>query len=497
LRAFLAVGFAKHGWTAPQTVPEMGIALIHALASAPPMYRLPAGGVAHTRHYLPITEGKIQKTTKVLDTFLRFADGDQDDQALFIHWPVTLPDAQRDLLAHLVADLPYLGRAEAWVEARLIDSDPPDDQWAMPVAEGEPVDPGWEQVAVLAPVSAAFYADWRQTRTSSPPISETKNKPAKAKKGANDDLYPADLLACLCADTATLQKQGWSQPPGSRRVLYRRPVGCMEPAVPVPHRIASRRAPVECALLALSADTKSGTLLPLMTRCLPQAEHLHAAWIKQLGPNAINAAVSGRAGDGAPLANNHQHAHLIPLDLDENGRMDHVLVWARGKLGEAAQQALLRLHRTWGKGLPDIVVTCAGMGSREEVIRQLRDRRDRLPPILGLQANGKARVWTSVTPFIAPRFLKRPGSNNGWDGQIRAECRSRDLPDPVTVEDLGRSAMMERNFLRFIRARRDGHPQPPSTAPWCLRLTFPEPVSGPIALGYGSHFGLGLFAAES
>jgi len=31
---------------------------------------------------------------------------------------------------------------------------------------------------------------------------------------------------------------------------------------------------------------------------------------------------------------------------------------------------------------------------------------------------------------------------------------------------------------------------------YLLRLTFSVPVAGPIALGYASHFGLGLFAAE-
>jgi len=29
-----------------------------------------------------------------------------------------------------------------------------------------------------------------------------------------------------------------------------------------------------------------------------------------------------------------------------------------------------------------------------------------------------------------------------------------------------------------------------------LELEFPEPLEGPLALGYGSHFGLGLFVTE-
>jgi len=39
------------------------------------------------------------------------------------------------------------------------------------------------------------------------------------------------------------------------------------------------------------------------------------------------------------------------------------------------------------------------------------------------------------------------------------------------------------------------HParRPPVDAGFAVRLTFDAPVRGPIALGYGSHFGLGLF----
>jgi hypothetical protein len=46
------------------------------------------------------------------------------------------------------------------------------------------------------------------------------------------------------------------------------------------------------------------------------------------------------------------------------------------------------------------------------------------------------------------------------------------------------------HFHRF-RSRR-GEKQPDALGTF-LRLTFAEPVQGPLALGYGSHFGLGLF----
>jgi CRISPR-associated protein Csb2 len=103
-----------------------------------------------------------------------------------------------------------------------------------------------------------------------------------------------------------------------------------------------------------------------------------------------------------------------------------------------------------------------------------------------------AAVWESRTPFLAPRHLK-PNGKNTVEGQVLAECESRKLPVPVRIERLSREETLRRDFLSFVRSR-PGKP-PPHTMPLGLRLTFAEPVSGPLSLGYGSHFGLGLFAA--
>jgi len=47
----------------------------------------------------------------------------------------------------------------------------------------------------------------------------------------------------------------------------------------------------------------------------------------------------------------------------------------------------------------------------------------------------------------------------------------------------------------MIRVRRPPASPPPADAGAVLRITFEEPVTGPLALGYGAHFGLGLFSA--
>ena len=47
-------------------------------------------------------------------------------------------------------------------------------------------------------------------------------------------------------------------------------------------------------------------------------------------------------------------------------------------------------------------------------------------------------------------------------------------------------------FRHFVRQRRNG-PAAPVAFGFALELQFAEPVNGPICLGYGGHFGLGLF----
>jgi CRISPR-associated protein Csb2 len=47
--------------------------------------------------------------------------------------------------------------------------------------------------------------------------------------------------------------------------------------------------------------------------------------------------------------------------------------------------------------------------------------------------------------------------------------------------------------LQFQTVRHDGGGNRGNSSGNAFIITFPEPVSGPFALGYGSHFGLGLF----
>jgi CRISPR-associated protein Csb2 len=106
---------------------------------------------------------------------------------------------------------------------------------------------------------------------------------------------------------------------------------------------------------------------------------------------------------------------------------------------------------------------------------------------------GRSSVWLSVTPYLRPWFQKKTFT---VEDQIRRECRMRGYPEPEleqssTIQIRGRPRRPVQ-FRRF-RARR-GLTQPDTHGSF-WRLTFPEPINGPLALGFACHFGLGCFQA--
>lgn len=106
------------------------------------------------------------------------------------------------------------------------------------------------------------------------------------------------------------------------------------------------------------------------------------------------------------------------------------------------------------------------------------------------------RDFESVTPYLHPWYVKKGFS---IEDQIRRECRERGLPDVVMLE---RSATImvngrERRSTHFHRFRGKRGLRQPDTRGSFWRITFGKPVQGPVALGFGCHFGLGLFRPTS
>jgi len=204
--------------------------LIERMAEVLPHYRLPPGVRAHTRHYMP--QGKPGETSLVFDAFVRL-----DAQAeLIAAWPgLDLSAEERELLAALLRDIGFLGRAESWVEARLVEDwqDAPNcvpSELSVNLQTGEALEP----VRLIAPLDGKAYAERRRKMIAEHGLDARKlNKTQKQIL----ETMPERLLDALQVDTAALHNAGWSQPPSSRFVTYQRPYDCLSVAPrPQPRR---------------------------------------------------------------------------------------------------------------------------------------------------------------------------------------------------------------------------------------------------------------------
>jgi CRISPR-associated protein Csb2 len=488
VRALIATWYLKA--RKDEEIPESTIRALAEALSQPPVFCLPRATTAHTRHYMPYNEGKNEKTTKVFDTFVHISERD----ALFVAWDVDLPPEQLAALQTLAVRLGYFGRAESLAEARMRNGLPEKIEQTHSVStlltEGMAQPPNTELVRLLAPMMPADYQRWRDDFLSAnKPPTEGRKKAGKKSKGSEAADVPEDLFQALHADTGELQSAGWNLPPGALYVNYIRPENAFAPATkPRPRRNKAGQTVARYALVSAVA--------PSIAQAVSVAGRVHDALCKWSDQGKGSAAVfSGLSHDGNPRTD-HQHAHIF---CEANGPRDaitHITIWAPMEFDESACLALRRLNKIWGHGGHDIRLVLHGIG-------QLGDFKD-------CALFGKARVWRSLTPFVSTRHAKtfrdgRPKMDaSGWQVGSAAHDLLRLLAlhpqgTAATIKQLderGRPFQFGNQRLRslqFQTIRHNGGGNRGNGSGNAFTITFPEPVSGPLALGYGAHFGLGLF----
>jgi CRISPR-associated protein Csb2 len=209
-------------------------------------------------------------------------------------------------------------------------------------------------------------------------------------------------------------------------------------------------------------------------------ELLHMGLAKQLRAESCPE-LTGLDANGVRLEG-HKHAALVPLSLDAEGQIDHILVHAPMGFGADAQRALRSIRSTYTKGGDKpLFVTLAGLGKLADFQRIGAQRVSEL---------AESRVWTSRTPFVPPRHLK--ATRHTLEDQVQAELACRGLPRAARIEVLDRTRILALRLHQFVRARRNPKRAPPAPRFFGLRIEFEEPVRGPLAIGYACHFGLGL-----
>lgn len=420
-------------------IAEHVIAELFAALLDPPFYRLPEAIPGHRRHYMPDAKGN---QTLVVDSFLRLGD-----VPLVTAWPqAQLNSEHENALASLTEALPYLGRAESRCEIRpasVVDVDSLD---VRPV--GGPPSSG----------------DFRLERLLCP-------------------RRPLDLDG-LAIRTSELHRRRLREPPGAAWVTYavpeRPPVTSARP----PRSRTASDVPPTIARFVISAPA-----LPALTDAVLVAERLRLAAMSMYGrqnAGAVSAQLSGRGPDG-PLADGHMHASYLATDEDGDRLVDHLTVFAPGGLTAKDVAALASLTTLdLRDGRTPLRVQLIALGPREEV---------------GGALARPSTVFKSHTPFVPVRHpRRRQAVGLPFGDQVELELARRGLPLPMRVSPTsqphapGRSLQIPWLAFRRVRVTGRGAARRPRVAGALgFRLEFEEPVRGPLSLGFGCHFGLGLF----
>ncbi|MCC7051612.1 MAG: type I-U CRISPR-associated protein Cas5/Cas6 [Gemmatimonadaceae bacterium] len=441
LRAVVSAAYAVDGSPDRALLAET----VGALSMAPD-YHLPASTSAHTRSYQPLFAAG--DTSLVLDAFVAVGGGACDDTAV-VHavWPNAHLGAQASTaLARWLGGLAYLGRAESWVEA-----------WLGDVPAGGP----------SASIDAGFSGE------------ET------ARLLAAGEVQGDALLAALMRTTASLQKSRLLEPPDSRWVTYRiRGVEANRRSVRDAVSPSERTTIVRLAV--------GGTVTPRLTRAVHVGDVVRCALMSKSEKltGQVDSIFSGKEIDGTPLRGNG-HLHVLPQDDDRDGHLDHILLWAPDGFSPGALGAIAELRRLWGVDDYPLETAIAGSGTTTSDPASLgvpRASQSRFPLT-------PARRWKSRTPFVLTRHAKVRGGRlvDGPIDQLKRELARLGLPEPL-ISPLGHTmADKEIPWRHFSMNRLSGGGSRGGGAGYGFVLEFPEPVRGPIAVGYGARQGLGQF----
>lgn len=441
--------------TLPDIPSERVLPILEALASEYPKFHLPHASTGHTRHYMPYTEGTRERTSLVIDSFV----STRPSKPLFAVWQnLELDSERRKDLAAILRNMPYLGRAESWVEASLASE--------HPEINSSPLEDG-----------ALPEGDWEIARTLMPRC------PVK--------------LEDLERETSELRRSGRIDPEGAQWWPYIRKRDCFTEFRA--GRAQSRNRSAGATVVRFAMD---GNPLPMAFDTLRWGELARKSAMAQYGrrnKGANSEKLSGKDIAGKPLQG-HRHAFYLPADEDGDGRLDHLTIWTPGGLSEREFDAVISVRElNRADGRTPIQLSYLAHGKEDDFVDVSR-------------LFGKSMRWRSLTPYVLPRHVK-------FRGQRDENGRKRMVDGPV--EQITREISLHRpNFPRLSNAREETDPkkhiQPMHIGRFSgfrpfeffryksgggsngggsfnFALEFKNPVSGPVALGFACHYGLGLF----
>ena len=495
LRAIIYTWYHKAKDIPKNTIEE----LIKKLSMAP-SFVLPSATAGHTRHFMPLYE--YDKKGLIFDTFASVGNA-----PIYIMWQdITLDDSEKEALEKLLSNLGYLGRAESWVEAKIVNSSSIDSYTPKcePLKDGSNNDipEGYERVRVLMPMNAEKYTEWSKDFLNKireqPEASNTKHR--KKNKTIKNSI-PSDIFEALLIDTGEMKRDGWSNPPGSEWHYYKMPIGSLFPAKPT----ASTRNQTKENHYTIARFAVASNVPPRLIDAISLADRIHATLVKISNGMPI---ISGLDEKGVPLKG-HKHVYILcesnmALGKGHRGEITHVTLYFKEGISEEERYVIDKLKKVWGYGGHDIQLVLVGIGMPKDFGGI--DLNKGMSPILG-----KSKTWISSTPFVPTRHPKFTRSGiakidktglkiNGLqigspEHDLYRLLKESGFPEPKKIEQINFTELAGRKtkWLEFRLERKNGDGIRSGNIRYGFKIEFDSVVEGPIAVGYGAHFGLGLF----
>jgi CRISPR-associated protein Csb2 len=189
--------------------------------------------------------------------------------------------------------------------------------------------------------------------------------------------------------------------------------------------------------------------------------------------------LSGRNPDGSPAKGHRQASFFLGGTCDAPSRL---CAWRSEPFNDTEQQAIL-----------DAANTPLPLNYKDDPWTLNLVPLDKLvPPAPGLDARARCE-WESLTPYVPPRHVygrsgkEKPGCSVAE--QLSGELESRGFPVGRLIPDVRECGWVK---IHRTKSERDARTNNDKLG-YTVKLTFSEPVKGPISLGASSHFGLGLF----
>ena len=232
---------------------------------------------------------------------------------------------------------------------------------------------------------------------------------------------------------------------------------------------------------------------PQLTQTILLADRVHRALVELSDGSAV---FTGCDSSKKPLQG-HRHAHIFCESIPcSRGEITNISIYAPMGFNPEDEVALQKLKEIYDDQGASTSLVLLGLGQPADLVG--------ISPLFA-----RSRIWVSRTPFLPTRHPKatRAGvakvDSTGFqigspEHELLRLLGLAGFPQPDMIERVDHTRLGEREvpWDAFVRRREGDERGPANGKGYGFRIVFPEAVQGPVAVGYGGHFGMGGFEGE-